>query len=428
MTVSHDDFSRVPVSAGKLRPWWYLLILEMGVMISIPVFVVGGQLGLGLTLHDLVIATFGGALILGIIGGLTARLGAITRCSTPLIARYTFGRKGTALITIVLGFSLIGWWGVQSEMFAHAVIGLAHQLFAIDLPESPLIIASGAAMIVTAALGFRAIGKISYIAVPLLLAGIAYALSALGHPGTIPALTAYDPGVKNIGLGAAAATVTGGFIVGAAANPDYARFARTTRHAVGYALTDYAIIYPSLLIACGIIAVINQTTDVLVHLVPANFTWFVFVMMMFATWAANDCNLYSSSLALAAVIKRWQRPVLAIAAGSLGIVLALAHVAEHMITFLSLLSILIAPISGVIVMGNLRRREPYTQAELDGVPDWRWKALTAWGVAVIAGFMTTGKAAFGLALLSLTTVPTLDAVLVAVAVMGILQAIARKDA
>ena len=172
MTASRDDFSRAPVTGGRLRPWWYLLILEMGVMISIPIFIVGGQLGLGLTLHDLVIATFGGALILGVIGGLTARLGAITRCSTPLIARYTFGKKGyRALITIVLAFSLIGWWGVQSEMFAHAVIGLAHQLFGIDLPEPLLIIASGTAMIVTAALGFRAIGKISYIAVPLLAGG-----------------------------------------------------------------------------------------------------------------------------------------------------------------------------------------------------------------------------------------------------------------
>ena len=245
----------------------------------------------------------------------------------------------------------------------------------------------------------------------------------MGHPGTISDLIAFDPGVKNIGIGAAAATVTGGFIVGAAANPDYARFARTTKHALGYALTDYAIIYPLLLIACGIIAVINHSSDVLVHLVPASLAWLVFVMMMFATWAANDCNLYSSSLALAAVVTRWRRPVLAIGAGALGIVLALAHVAEHMITFLSLLSILIAPISGVVVMGNLRRTQPYSQAELEDVPDWRWKSLTAWALAVITGMMTTGKTAFGLGLFSLTTVPTLDAVLVAVIAMGLLRAL-----
>jgi purine-cytosine permease-like protein len=66
----------------------------MGVMISIPIFVVGGQLGLGLSVRDLVLATFLGAAVLGVIGGLTARLGAVTRCSTALIAQVTFGRKG----------------------------------------------------------------------------------------------------------------------------------------------------------------------------------------------------------------------------------------------------------------------------------------------------------------------------------------------
>src|SRR5277367_3868348 len=97
-TSSHDDFSRTPVKNFNLRPWWYLLIIEMGVMISIPIFVVGGQLGLGLSLKDLVVATFCGAAILGVVGALTARLGAVTRCSTALIARITFGRKGAGCI------------------------------------------------------------------------------------------------------------------------------------------------------------------------------------------------------------------------------------------------------------------------------------------------------------------------------------------
>ena len=91
----------------------------MGVMISIPIFVLGGQLGLGLSVKNLVIATFCGALVLGIIGTMTARLGAITRCSTALIAKITFGRKGAAFISLLLAMGMTGWWGVQTEMFAY---------------------------------------------------------------------------------------------------------------------------------------------------------------------------------------------------------------------------------------------------------------------------------------------------------------------
>ena len=117
----HDDFSRTPVSGRNLRPWWYLLVIEMGVMISIPTFVFGGQLGLGMSVKDLVLAAFCGAAILGVIGSLTARLGAVLKCSTALIARLTFGVKGASCIALLLALGMTGWWGVQTEMFANAV-------------------------------------------------------------------------------------------------------------------------------------------------------------------------------------------------------------------------------------------------------------------------------------------------------------------
>ena len=311
---SADDFSRVPVANFNLRPWWYLLIIEMGVMISIPIFVLGGQLGLGLNLRDLILAAFCGAAILGVIGALTARLGALTRCSTALIARVTFGSKGAACIALLLVMGMTGWWAVQTEMFATAFCQLAQRLFHLNLARELIIAFGGAAMITTAALGIRAIGRLSYLAVPLLLAGLAYALASLFDPHSQHLLAHYHPGSSALGFGAAAATVAGGFIVGASMNPDYSRFAKTKRHALAYALSDYALAYPLLLIACGIVAIKFQNSDILIHLAPAGFSWLVFVMMMFATWAANDCNLYSSSLSLAAVSSKVQRSHLAIIA------------------------------------------------------------------------------------------------------------------
>lgn len=423
----HDDFSRMPVDGMNLRPWWYLLIIEMGVMISIPIFVVGGQLGLGLNLRDLVLSTFAGALILGVIGSLTARLGAVTRLSTALIASLTFGRKGAGCIALLLAMGMTGWWGVQTEMFATSVSQLAAQLFHTTISRELMIAVGGAAMITTAALGIRAIGRLSYLAVPLLAAGLAYALASIADRPSLNVLLQYQPsGAGALSLGAAAATVAGGFIVGASTNPDYSRFALTKRHAIGYALTDYALVYPLLLVACGVIAIAHQSNNVMIHLVPEGYSWLIFLMMMFATWAANDCNLYSSSLSLAAVVPQWNRSRLAVLAGAIGIVLAELHVCGHMVSFLTLLGIVIAPISGAFVVSALGRKQAVTEVELSQIKDWHWGQLFAWFAGAALGFMATPTEALGLGIIKLTTLPTLDSVLAAAIVMQGIKMVQRS--
>lgn len=426
MSELHDDFSRTPVGVSGLRPWWYLMIIEMGVMISIPIFVLGGQLGLGLKFTDLVLATFSGAAILGVIGALTARLGTVTRCSTALIARTTFGCKGASVVALILTMGMTGWWGVQTEMFANAIVQLANQLFHVNFSREITILVGGTAMITTAALGIRAIGRLSYLAVPLLVGGMVYALSSAFQAGKFNLLMQFQPAQADlITVGAGAATVAGGFIVGASMNPDYSRFARTKAHALAYSISDYAVIYPLLLIACGVIGVAFQTKDIMIHLVPSSLSWIIFLMMMFATWAANDCNLYSSSLSLAAVLPRLKRSHLAILAGLAGIALAEFHIAGHMVSFLTLLGILIAPISGVFVISAIGNDKATTEQELSSVKDWHFAQLFSWLAGAFVGYAATSKDALGLGWITLTTIPTLDSLLAGGAVMLLVRLLSK---
>jgi len=327
----------------------------------------------------------------------------------------------------LLAMGMTGWWGVQTELFANAVVQLANHFFHITISREIMIVIGGAAMIVTAALGIRAIGRLSYLAVPLLTAGLIYALISLGRAGNLTSIIHYHPATSSaLSWGAAAAIVASGFIVGASMNPDYARFAINKKHAFGYAFTDYAFIYPLLLIASGVIAISFNTKEIMVHLVPPGYTWLVFVMMMFATWAANDCNLYSSSLSLAAVLPKLQRSHLAILAGVFGIYLAEIHVAEHMVSFLTLLGILISPISGVFIINAIGRKHPILFEELSQIPDWRFAQLIAWFSGALLGYMTTPKNDLGLGLFKLTTVPTLDAVIGSACVMLAIKIIENR--
>ena len=420
-----DDFSRVPVSGANLRPWWNLLVIELGVLISIPTFVIGGQFGLGLTLKDLILVTLFGGAILGTIGGLTAHLGARTRCSTALIARATFGSKGAVCIGLILAMGMTGWWGVQTELFGDAVTNLVQRLFHFHIARELTIAVGGVAMITTAALGIKAIGKLAYIAVPMLGAGICYAFYTLitGH-GLAP-VASYQPlPAVQLSFGEAVASVVGGWIVGASMNPDYARFARNTRHAVTYALGHYSVNYPLLLILCGIMAIGFQSKDLIIHLVPSSISWLLLLLVMLATWAANDCNLYSSSLGLTAVMPKVKRAHLAIFGGAIGIAMAEFHLAEHMVSFLVLLGIFIAPIAGVFIVMQSDPRDPADLTKLNAVDDWQWAPLSAWAFGALVGIMATPKAALGLGLFKLTSIPTVDAVLAAMLAMVLLKAVA----
>jgi len=418
MQEQNDDFSRIPVDDSNLRPWWYLLTIELGVLISIPVFVIGGQLGIGMTLRDLLIATFVGGAILGLVGGPTARLGALTRSSTSLIARSTFGSRGAACVGLILALGMVGWWGVQTEMFANAVIGLLQTCFHLNIPRQIMIAVGGCAMITTAALGIRAIGRLAYLAVPLLIAGLCYGISSMLAAHGWPRVVEYAPAPKSaIGLGPAIATVVGGWIVGASTNPDYARFARNTKHAVGYALAHYSFNYPLLLTICGIMAIGFQTKDLVSHLVPPGYSWLLLILLMLATWAANDCNLYSSSLGLTAVFPKIRRSTLAIVAGAIGIAFAEFRLSDHILSFLVLAGILIAPVTGVFIVGGVDPRKQNDKTQVASVPDWRPSAVFSWLGGAAIGFMTTPKDALGLGLMNLTTVPALDAVLAAAFIM-----------
>jgi cytosine permease len=427
MSLGHDDYSRTPVSGEELRPWWYLLVIELGVLISIPMFVIGGQLGLGLTLKDLIFSTLLGGIILGTLGGFTAHLGARTRCSTALIARSTFGSRGAVFIGLVLALGMTGWWAVQTELFCDAVSGLVERLFHFQIQRELTIALGGAAMITTAAIGIRAIGKLAYLAVPLLGAGICYAFATLlTQHGIDPVLNFHPSAQTNIGFGAAVATVVGGWIVGASMNPDYARFARNTNHAVTYALGHYSFNYPLLMILCGIMAIGFQSKDLMVHLVPANLTWMLLILVMLATWAANDCNLYSSSLGLTAVLPVLKRSHLAIIGGVIGITMAELRVAEHMVSFLVLLGIFIAPVAGVFIVNATDPRDPDNPEKLKPVPNWCFGPILAWAIGAGVGILTTPREALGLGAVTISTIPTVDAVVAAMVAMFIVKCFTRQ--
>jgi len=131
-----------------------------------------------------------GALILTLIGCLTAAIGSNTRLSSYMLNRIAFGRNGATLVNLAFAVSLLGWFGVNIDLFSGAVQRLAADLFGVAVPGWPIEIFAGFVMTVTTLLGFRAINLLSTLLVPVLVVVTAQLIAGSLDARSLPELLA----------------------------------------------------------------------------------------------------------------------------------------------------------------------------------------------------------------------------------------------
>ncbi|SQI20047.1 cytosine permease [Salmonella enterica subsp. arizonae] len=123
----------------------------------------GGTLGTGLSYQDFFLAVLFGNLLLGIYTAFLGYIGAKSGLSTHLLARYSFGVKGSWLPSLLLGGTQVGWFGVGVAMFAIPVSK------ATGIDANILIAVSGLLMTLTIFFGISALTILSIIAVPAIV-------------------------------------------------------------------------------------------------------------------------------------------------------------------------------------------------------------------------------------------------------------------
>lgn len=183
----------------------------------------GGKLGAGLTASKFITAILAGNLILGIYTGLLALIASRTGLSTHLLARYSFGERGSILPSFLLGITQVGWFGVGVAMFAipvQKVTGLNIYL---------LVIVSGLIMTATAWFGIKALTVLSSIAVPSItvlgLMSVGKAFNDFGGTSVWFDIVPENPMTLYSAIGICVAS----FISGGTLTPDFTRFSKVAR-------------------------------------------------------------------------------------------------------------------------------------------------------------------------------------------------------
>jgi cytosine permease len=421
--VEHSPFK--PVGQDDQRGWFFLATIKVGVMICVPLFALGGELGTHMRLSELLPAVLCGALATALLATLTGWVGMHARVPTAVLVRSTFGSTGGQVVAAILLLTLFGWFGVQTEVLVHSINTLLRSSFGFGMDRLLLTVLCGALISSTAIIGFRALGKIAYGAVPLLLAVIAVPTwIALSTHDWAPLWQA-APAAEAYGFGMVVSIITGGHMVAVAITPDISRFMRSGRdNAVGM-LVGYGLVLPVLLMLAALLASIYRNGDLVAIMVATGVGGPALLVIVLATWTANDKNLYESSLSLSSLLPRVPRWQLTVLAAAIGTGLAAAGIFSHFIALLVFMGITIAPVAGVYLVDYVLQPQRYRAG---GEQRLRVLPFVAWLAGIAVGCMTLPRPSGGLGWFALTSAPTVDALLAAAAAQWLLSQGTRRGA
>ncbi|MDR2902542.1 MAG: cytosine permease [Lactobacillales bacterium] len=413
-----QDFAHtaVPENEGPRFKWLYLTNVEAAVAVCVPVFMFGATLGQSLSMMNLLIALVIGGGVLSIISGYSSYIGVKTRLSTALLVKESFGAQGAKIVWLILACASFGWFGLQTEVFAKALIALIGKISpTLELNNTLIIILSGFLMSSTAVIGIKGVGKLAQLSMPLLLGVLIYALSmALAAKGYMSWWN-YTP-ANPMQLGTAIASIIGAYAIGAIIMPNVKRFAKNKSHSISSAVLALGVFYPILLLLTAATAYLMKEPDFIELLLNFGLGWLTMIILLLATWTTNDINLYGASLALAPVFPKIKRNILTAIAGTVGTAIACFGIFENMTALFMILGVLTTPLF-IIYCIDFKMRKFSTRVKAVSV---HWTAFAAWILSSSIGIWTTPADQWGMEMTTITTVPALDSLLAAVVIYPII--------
>lgn len=396
-THDHDDYSLRRVPATARYPWPIVALQRFGQLSNVTQFLLGATLGFALPFWQAVLALVVGTITLEALTILIGVIGVQQGLSTSLVSRWTgFGRKGSALIGLVIAISMVGWFGVQNGVLAEGLtqsIGL--------LPMWAWALIGGMAVTVICAVGFKGMAWVAGIAVPAFLALVIYTVGTELARHDLGTLLNARPAGPPMSMAAATTVVAGGFIIASVLCPDMTRFNRSVGDVIKQ--TVVGVTLGELVIgASGILLALALRTSDIAAIVIGSSGLLGAMLLGAATLKVNDWNLYSGSLGVVNIINVFTgRPVSRVAVtfilGGLGSIVSALGIVGHFTQFLIFQGVFLPPIVGIMIAEYFVVRT--WRADLDDscergqlpahAPEWVIPGLIAWAAGWAAGYFIT---------------------------------------
>ncbi|EPB3951304.1 cytosine permease [Escherichia coli] len=313
-------------------------------------------------------------------------------------------------INILMAISLFGWIAVTANMFGHSVHDLLAQ-HGLEVPLALLVAAGCVIFVASTAFGFAVLGKIAQVAVPVIALVLCYILYVATHTEV-----AVPAAIVEMNTGVAVSTVVGTIIVLVATLPDFGSFVHNRKHALIAAGVTFLVAYPLLYWAGATPSAISGQGSLLGAMAVFGAVLPAALLLIFACVTGNAGNMFQGTLVVSTLLTRFPKWQITVALGILSAIVGSMDIMAWFIPFLLFLGIATPPVAGIYIADFfLYRRNGYQESVLAQESQIKVLTFAAWIIGAAVGFMTVKG------LFTLTTIPSVDSILVACIAYAILS-------
>ncbi len=343
----------------------------------------GASMGFVADFPTIIKAIVVASIILAVLACIMAAAASKTGLTFGLLCSYAYGKFGAKIVGFLIAFSLLGWTAVDAGLMASAVNAMVPAI-----PYMPMAVISCILFTLTAMFGMKVMSKLGSICVPVIgVFGVISMILAIRSVGGGAGLMAYIP-QSTVSFGALVGIAIGSWI-GCACSllPDFIRFAKSTKAAVGLALLFMLVINPLMLIIGAIGAIATSQGDLPYVLAAQGLAIPGLLIGIFGNWGPAQGNEYSCALTWGNMFKLEHKKMTLIC-GIIALVLTLMNFFAHFGTFLIILSNTIPAIIGVFVADYIftyRKGYPGVE-EVESKVKFDWRGIVAIAVGILLAY------------------------------------------
>lgn len=385
-TKVDPDYPLQVVPAHARRGVLSLGLVLLGFTFFTPTMLAGAGIAPSFTFAEFLWVAVLGSLVLGIYVSALGAIGARTGLTTVVMSRYAFGDRGAKLVSLLLGGTQIGWYGVTVATLAL----LVQQATGLEGTgwRWALILVSGTVMGITAYFGYRGMELLSAVSVPLLLIMAGWvtwrSFQEIDAAGGLAAIEASG----DTTVAVAVTAIVGTFASGGTQAPNWTRFARTPLQGFSTAALAFFVGELLMIFFGGIGALAFGIGDFVEVLFALNLVGWGLVFLVANLWTTNDNTAYNFGVAGAELFNANTKKPFVIGGVIIGTLLAMP-IYNNLISYLSWLGILIPAVGGVIIgdfLANWRAGMPEPLEHR--FPALRLENLAVYAVATFVAWLS----------------------------------------
>ncbi|HIY83497.1 MAG TPA: cytosine permease [Candidatus Rubneribacter avistercoris] len=345
-------FEAVPDSERKSG--WGMFLVLAGYPIAVSNFVTGAAIGYQMTFVNALVSILVGDAFLIFIAVSTGIISFETGLSTSFLSRTVFGRKGSAIFSLLLVMSSITWIGINGDTFAQMVIA--------NFPGCPIPAAVLAAVIIlvwsiSAMRGYRGLEIVSMIGVPtaLVLALVVFVILGVNYGGYGVVLSYKPDPASTMPFSEAAASIVGSWVFGCLITPDVCRFGRSKRDVVAAGVGAFTLGLFCLQIVGVIVAQVARNGDFSAATAAIGLGFVVMACTLVCLCTTQDNNIYGAGLAAQNVLDATKlrgkvtHSQIAFLVTACAAAFAACGALQWLLPIIQFLSVLMAPIPAMMV-------------------------------------------------------------------------------